>query len=114
MVQNEIYTRRKICKKTCTFHAELYSSITALILDRVIELNTRIELLTKRNSRDKLLSYFDIVSSNRMNRLITIPFSFTDLADYLSVDRSAMMRELGHLKEDGLISKHGNKIRLLY
>lgn len=94
------------CKKNCTFHEELYSSMTALILDRIIELNTRIELLTKRNTRDKLLSYFDIVSSNRMNRTITIPFSFTDLADYLSVDRSAMMRELGHLKEDGLISKN--------
>ena len=78
------------------------------------ELNTRIELLTKRNIRDKLLSYFDILSANRLYKTITIPFSFTDLADYLSVDRSAMMRELGHLKEDGLIQKTGGRIKLLY
>ena len=102
------------CKKNCAFHEELYSSLVDSILGTVIELNTRIELLTKRNIRDKLLSYFDILSANRLYKTITIPFSFTDLADYLSVDRSAMMRELGHLKEDGLIQKTGGRIKLLY
>ena len=102
------------CKKTCTFHDELYTSISNLVLNKVIELNTRIELLTKRNTRDKLLSYFDILSLNRMTKTITIPFSYTDLADYLSVDRSAMTRELSHLKEEGFILKNGNKITLLY
>ena len=43
-----------------------------------------------------------------------LPFSLTDLADYLSVDRSAMMREIKLLKEDGFIEKIGNKITLLY
>ena len=102
------------CKKTCPFHDELYSGIAEMVLQTVIELNTRIELLTKRNTRDKLLSYFDILSENRLNKTITIPFSYTDLADYLSVDRSAMTRELGHLKEEGFIRKVGNKITLLY
>lgn len=111
MLYENIITK---CKKNCSFHEELESSISAMILGKVIELNTRIELLTKRSTRDKLLSYFDILSSNRMNKIITIPFSFTDLADYLSVDRSAMTRELGHLKEEGFIKKVGNKITLLY
>ena len=102
------------CKRTCTFHEELKESLSDIILSQVIELNTRIELLTKRNTRDKLLSYFDILSSNRMNKTITIPFSYTDLADYLSVDRSAMTRELSHLIEDGFIKKIGNKITLMY
>ena len=44
----------------------------------------------------------------------TLPFSLTDLADYLNVDRSAMMRELKLLKEDGLVEKIGNRIILLY
>ena len=102
------------CKKNCTFHEELNSRLSDIILSQVIELNTRIELLTKRNTRDKLLSYFDILSSNRLNKIITIPFSYTDLADYLSVDRSAMTRELSHLIEDGFIKKVGNKITLMY
>ena len=102
------------CKKTCSFHEELKEGLSNIILGKVVELNTRIELLTKRNTRDKLLSYFDILSSNRMNKTIKIPFSYTDLADYLSVDRSAMTRELSHLIEDGFIKKYGNQITLLY
>lgn len=102
------------CKKSCAFHEELKEGLSNIILGKVVELNTRIELLTKRNTRDKLLSYFDILSSSRMNKTIKIPFSYTDLADYLSVDRSAMTRELSHLIEDGLIKKYGNQITLLY
>ena len=43
-----------------------------------------------------------------------LPFSLTDLADYLSVDRSAMMRELKLLRDEGFIEKNGNKITLKY
>ena len=49
-----------------------------------------------------------------MSKSFRIPFSLTDLADYLSVDRSAMMRELKILKDEGFIEKSGNKIKLLY
>ena len=48
------------------------------------------------------------------SRALSLPFSLTDLADYLSVDRSAMMRELKSLKDDGFIEKNGNTITLLY
>ena len=77
-------------------------------------LNTRIELLTKRSIRDKLIGYFTLISSKNLNKSFTLHFSLTDLADYLSVDRSAMMREMKSLKEEGFIEKNGNRITLLY
>ena len=49
-----------------------------------------------------------------LSKSITIPFSLTNLADYLSIDRSAMMRELKNLKDEGLINQKGKKIQLLY
>ena len=73
----------------------------------------RIELLSKRTIREKLLSYFKIISTRNMSKSFKIPFSLTDLADYLSIDRSAMMRELKSLKEEGVIEKSGNRITLL-
>lgn len=85
-----------------------------LILNKVTDLNTRIELLTKRSIRDKLIGYFTLISNKNLNKSFTLPFSLTDLADYLSVDRSAMMREMKSLKEDGFIEKNGNRITLLY
>ena len=76
--------------------------------------NNQIELLTQKTTRDKLLEYFKIQSQKKRNKTFIIPMTFTKLANYLSVDRSAMTREIGYLKEDGLIKTNGKKITLLY
>ena len=105
---------RQKCRTNCKFHQMLSEDLPELILSKVTDLNMRIELLTKRSIRDKLLGYFNLISSRYLTKSFSLPFSLTDLADYLSVDRSAMMRELKLLKEDGFIDKTGNKITLLY
>ena len=102
------------CRPNCSFHKEFSEQMNKLIMSQVVELNTSIELLTKKNIRDKLLSYFDILSNKQLSKRFSLPLSLTDLADYLSVDRSAMMRELSHLIEEGFIDKKGKKITLLY
>ena len=102
------------CKRNCEFHKELNNNLSQLFLDKIVELNLRIELLTKKNTRGKILSYFEILSKGTLRRTFTLPYSYTDLADFLSVDRSAMMRELKFLIDEGFIKKRGNKITLLY
>lgn len=108
---NDIHTK---CRNTCKFHQELAEDLPELILSKVTDLNMRIELLTKRSIRDKLIGYFTMLSTRNLSKSFSLPFSLTDLADYLSVDRSAMMRELKLLKEEGFIEKNGTKITLLY
>lgn len=76
--------------------------------------NERIEILSRRSIRDKLLEYFNIMSRKSGSRYIYLPYNFSDLANYLAVDRSAMSRELGYLKEEGFISIKGKRITLLY
>ena len=102
------------CKSSCKFHETLVTNLPEIILSKVIDLNTRIELLTKRSIRDKLLGYFEILSIRNFSKTFSLSFSLTYLADYLSIDRSAMMREMKLLKDDGIIKKNGNKITLLY
>lgn len=102
------------CKKNCPFHKELYDNFNRFLLNNIIDLNTRLEHLTKRNIREKLLSYFNLKSARTHSKTIVIPFSYTDLADYLSVDRSAMMRELKFLENDGFIKRSASKVTLLY
>lgn len=104
----------KKCKKNCKFHEELILGLPNLVLSKVSDLNLRIELLSKKTIRDKLISYFKILSEKNFSKTFILPLSLTDLADYLSVDRSAMMRELKSLKEEGFIKKSDkNKITLL-
>lgn len=102
------------CKQNCSFHTTLVSTMLELVLKNTISQNTRIEILSKRSIREKLLSYFNILSNKSFSKNITIPFSLTSLADYLSVDRSAMMREIKNLIDEGFISKNGNRVKLLY
>lgn len=102
------------CKSDCKFHEVLTEKLPEIILNKVIDLNTRIELLTNRSIRDKLIGYFTTLSTKTFSKTITLDLSLTNLADYLCVDRSAMMRELKALKEDGFINKNGDKITLLH
>lgn len=97
------YSMQELCDKNCAFHHTLVESLPDLILSRVIAINTRIELLSKRSIRDKLLSYFSSLAVGR--NTFELPFSLTDLADYLIIDRAAMMREIKKLREDKIIDK---------
>ena len=85
-----------------------------MLSDQVSEKNNRIEILTKKTTRDKLLEYFKQQASEKGTKTFTIPMSFTELANYLSVDRSAMTREISYLRDDGFIKTNGRRITLLY
>lgn len=81
---------------------------------KLIDLNKRIEILSQRSTREKLLTYFNQVSSEKGKKTFNIGFSFTDLADYLGVDRSAMSREIKNLKDEKLIKVIKKEITILY
>ena len=103
------------CKHSCKFHDKLNSALLDLLFQNTMHQNSRIEVLSKRTIREKLHIYFKILSSESFSNIITLPFSFTDLADFLSINRSAMMRELKDLEDEGFIQKiERKKIKLLY
>lgn len=92
----------------------LTSNLIKLINKKLIKRNERIELLTTRSIRNKLLAYFEFQSRKYNSKSFNLKYSYTDLADYLAIDRSAMMRELKNLKEDGFIEDVNKKITLLF
>ena len=102
------------CKKNCPRHTMLTDNVLQLLSKKIIQLNGRLEVLSKRTIRDKLLSYFNLLVKGKATRSFHLPFTYTELADYLSVDRSAMMREIKNLKEEGFIVTNGRKIILNY
>jgi len=76
--------------------------------------NDRIYILTKKTIRDKLLAFFENEFRKNRSQMIYLPYTLKDLSDYISVNRSAMFRELKSLKEERFIKIDGNKITLLY
>ncbi len=99
---------------TYSYYNQFVKNLLQITTDIIDEKNERIEILTKKTIRDKLLEYFNIYRKKHGSNNIYLPFSLTDLSDYLAVDRSAMSRELRYLKEEGFIETKGRKITLLY
>lgn len=103
----------KRCENACHFHSLLVSNALQLISRKAILLSERLEVLSQRSIRDKLLCYFSQIQEKQHSNTFLLPFSLSTLADYLSVDRSAMMRELKKMKEEGILDSSRNRITLL-
>ena len=96
------------------FYIIFSKNLIKLLREHVSGKNTRIELLTKKTTRDKLLEYFRLQTQSKATKSFTVPMTFTELASYLAVDRSAMTREISYLKQEGFIKTNGRRITLLY
>ena len=103
-------------------NANINSSIFSQFLINLLEItqkklsinNERVDILTNETIRSKIISYFKHSYMDTNARIVYIPSTFTALADYLAIDRSAMSRELKNLKDEGLIEIKNKKIKLLY
>ena len=93
---------------------QFFKNLLEITSNKILEKNERIEILSKKTIRDKLLEYFRILSEKLGTKNLHLSLSFTELADYLAIDRSAMYRELKNLKEEGFIKSEKKKITLLY
>ena len=71
-----------------------------------------IDVLGQRSLRQKLNALFSFLDREETPGAFRLPFSLTDCADYLGADRSAMMRELGKMKEEGLVKVQGRRVEL--
>ena len=95
-------------------YSKINYNINRLLTSKIYSLYEKLEILSKRTIRDKLLSYFSNISKKRGKKTFNLPITYIELADYLSVDRSAMMRELKKLKVEKKIASNGKKITIYY
>jgi len=77
-----------------------------------LALSRRITHTSPKTIRGRLLSYLSFQAMRNQSRSFTIPFDRQQLADYLSVDRSALSGELGKMRRDGLLDFHKNEFTL--
>ena len=80
----------------------------AVLAGRTLKMNGRIQILSKRSIREKLIVFFSELKSGREDDTITVPFSREDMAAYIGTDRSALSRELSAMKREGLIDYRKN------
>lgn len=93
--------------------SKFLKNLLDITTDIINERNNHIQILTKRSIRDKLLEYFNL-NKTPGSKILYLPSTITDLANYLAIDRSAMSRELKNLRDDGFIETKGKRIYLKY
>lgn len=100
------------CEKGCSFHGQLIRNMIGILAQKNQMLTQKMAHITKRSTRAKLLSFLSEQAGEAGGPCFTIPFNRQELADYLSVDRSALSSELGRLKKDGFLDFHKNQFEL--
>ncbi len=102
-----------MCSSSCTFHSKLIRNLLGAVAQRAYTLTRKIEHLSKRTTRDKLLSYLSEQAKNAGSSRFSLPYDRQELADYLSVDRSAMCAELSRMRKEGIVDYHRNQFELM-
>lgn len=101
-----------VCSSACKFHSMVVQNLFLDISEKNRKLVQKLGHMSKRSTREKLISYLSEEAKKQKSGTFTIPFNRQQLADFLSVDRSAMSNELCKMRDDGLLVFEKNKFTL--
>jgi len=101
------------CTRACRFHHQLIENMVHVIANKNRDLMRKVEVISKRTLREKILAYLSIQSQIQNTRYVEIPLGRIEWAEYLCADRSALTRELAKMKSEGLIDFDRNCFRIL-
>ena len=103
----------RTCSQSCAFHQKLIENMVRIIANKNRELMRKVEVVSKKTLREKILAYLSIQAQNQNSRYIQVPLGRVELAEFLCADRSALTRELSNMKAEGLIDYDKNIFRIL-
>ena len=96
-----------------SYYCQFIKNLFEILNEKIQEKNERIRILSCKGIRNKLLEYFIIEKEKHHSKYIYLDSTFSNLANYLAIDRSAMTRELKYLKEEGFIEIKGKRITII-
>lgn len=100
------------CCNSCAFHQQIIKNMVIMLANKNQALMEKIEVVSKKTLREKILSYLSQEAQRQESKYFEIPLGRIELADYLCTDRSALTRELGKMRQEGLIDYDKNLFRI--
>ncbi|MBR4189809.1 MAG: Crp/Fnr family transcriptional regulator [Kiritimatiellae bacterium] len=100
------------CGNACAFHTRLVRNIMRTLAAKTLELNRKIDILSRRSTASRLMAYLHAVAQEKGAREFDIPFDRQGLADYLCTERSALSAEIGRLARAGILTSRKNHFAL--
>ncbi|MDO5425499.1 MAG: Crp/Fnr family transcriptional regulator [Eubacteriales bacterium] len=102
----------KVCSETCRFHGRLVRNLLVVMAGKNRGMARKVEHMAQRTTREKVLSYLSEQALKAGEEEFVIGFNRQQLADFLGVERSALSRELGRMKKEGILEFEGRRFRL--
>jgi len=100
------------CKSACSFHQTLILNLMKNIAKKSAMLNEQMSYLSHKTIRGRLEAFLIEQADKNGSYSFGIHFNRRELAEYLCMDRSAMLRELGKMKKEGVLSYNKNTFRI--
>ena len=101
------------CSNSCEFHNRIIFNLLKVVATKNLMFNQKIEITSKRTTREKLLTYLNLQAKNQGTNSFTIPYDRQELADYLEVDRSGLSAEISKLRREGVLESQRSQFTLL-
>ena len=101
------------CSNACDFHNRVIFNLLRLVATKNLVLHQKIQVTSKRTTREKLMAYLLGQAKLQNSSSFTIPYDRQALADYLEVDRSGLSAEISKLRREGILESEKSTFRLL-
>ena len=102
-----------VCSSACRFHSMVVQNLFFAISEKNRKLVQKLGYMSRRTTREKLIAYLSEEAKRQNSSEFSIPFNRQQLADFLSVDRSAMSNELCKMRDEGLLEFERSAFKLL-
>lgn len=102
-----------MCSSACGFHNRLIYNLMKLVATKNLLFHQKLEIISKRSTREKLLSYLMLQAKQQGSNSFTVLFDRQELADYLEVDRSGLSAEISKLRKEGVLECQKSRFTLL-
>lgn len=101
------------CSNVCEFHNRVIFNLLRLVATKNLVLHQKIQITSKRTTREKLMAYLLSQAKLQNSSTFTIPYDRQALADYLEVDRSGLSAEISKLRREGILECEKSTFRLI-
>ena len=101
------------CSSACSFHNRMILNLLHVVAEKNLIFNRKVEILSRRSTREKLMTYLMNQAKQQESARFTIPFDHQELADYLGVERSALSAEISKLRNEGILEANRSQFTLL-
>lgn len=100
------------CEKACEGHKTMILNMLRIFSDKTFMLNKKVEYLSMKSIRAKICAFLIEHSKIAGSTTFILPMNRNEMADFLNVSRPSLSRELGFMRDEGIIEFYRSTVRI--